>query len=128
MTLEIKNDTNDTPDVMPAVQATPAAAEAINGLLEQQQLPNHYLRMFIAGSSCSGLQYGMAFEENQREDDTVIESSGVRLIIDSQSLQYLNGSVVDYVETPDGGGFSITNPNSVSSCGTDSGGGCSSCG
>jgi len=96
------------------------------------------LRVFVSGGGCSGMQYGMAFEETPKEFDKVVAVDGVSLIIDSTSLMYLQGATIDYVDSLMGGGFRIDNPNAVSSCGcgssfrtTNSGGessgGCGSC-
>jgi iron-sulfur cluster assembly accessory protein len=96
---------------------TPAATSIIKNLLQQRNIPNHALRVFVTGGGCSGMQYGMAFQENADEGDTVVMSDDVRLLVDSSSLVYLNGVVIDYVDTLIGGGFRIDNPNAVSSCG-----------
>lgn len=97
---------------------TPSAVEVIKNLLEQREIPNHALRVFVSGGGCSGMQYGMAFQEEAEEHDTVVHAdSGVRLLIDPTSIMYLQGATVDYVDTLIGGGFRIDNPNAVSSCG-----------
>lgn len=118
---------------------TPAAVSKIRELIEQRNIPDHALRVFVAGGGCSGLSYGMAFESNIQEFDTLVENEGVKLVIDATSMMYLKGAVIDYVDSLMGGGFRIENPNAVSSCGCgssfrtkDSGeahaGGCSTCG
>jgi iron-sulfur cluster assembly protein len=86
-------------------------------LLLQRNIPNHALRVFVSGGGCSGLQYGMAFEESPRDFDNVVEVEGIRLIVDPTSLMYLQGAVIDFVDSLMGGGFRIDNPNAVSSCG-----------
>ena len=96
---------------------TPAAADTIKTLLQQREIPNHVLRLFVTGGGCSGMQYGMAFEEKPQDYDEVVEQDGVRLIIDPTSLHYLQGATVDFVDSLMGGGFRIDNPNAVSSCG-----------
>lgn len=117
---------------------TPAASQMIKNLLEQRNITDHALRVFVSGGGCSGLQYGMAFEPAPREFDAVVESDGVRLVVDPTSLLYLRGAVIDYIDSLMGGGFRIDNPNAVSTCGcghsfkTGSGGeadaaGCGSC-
>lgn len=118
---------------------TPAAAEAVRGLLEKRNLEGYALRVFISGGGCSGFQYGMALEANIRENDLVAEFNGVKVVVDEVSIEYLRGASVDYVEDVMGSGFKIENPNAISSCGCGSsfrakdggasgGGGCSSCG
>ncbi len=96
---------------------TPAATNMIRSLLEQRQIPNHALRVFVTGGGCSGMQYGMAFEEKPSDFDRVVEVDGVRLIIDPTSMMYLEGANIDFVDSLMGGGFRIDNPNAVSSCG-----------
>jgi iron-sulfur cluster assembly accessory protein len=123
----------------PTLTVTPAAVGIIRNLLEQRSIPNHVLRVFVSGGGCSGMQYGMAFEESPRDFDKTVEVDGVRLVIDPTSLMYLQGATIDFVDSLMGGGFRIDNPNAVSSCGcghsfrtaSDSGeesaGGCGSC-
>jgi iron-sulfur cluster assembly accessory protein len=108
-----------------SITLTPAAAAKLGELMEQKGVRDtHALRVFIRGSGCSGFQYGMTFDGAPRPVDAVFEQHGLRVVMDPQSLQYMAGSVVDYVDDPDEGGFHIENPNSVSSC---SPGGCGSC-
>ncbi|MFQ5855828.1 MAG: iron-sulfur cluster insertion protein ErpA [Anaerolineae bacterium] len=97
---------------------TSAAAGTIRRLLEEKNIPNHGLRVFVSGGGCSGMQYGMAFEEAAQDGDLVVEDQGVKLIIDPVSIFYLEGSSIDYIEDDlMGGGFKIDNPNAVASCG-----------
>lgn len=96
---------------------TPSAVSIIKSLLEQRDIPNHALRVFVTGGGCSGMQYGMAFQEEAEVGDTVVSADGVRLLIDGTSIMYLHGAVIDYVDSLIGGGFRIDNPNAVSSCG-----------
>lgn len=96
---------------------TPTAVQTIQNLLEQRQLPEYYLRVFVAGGGCSGLQYGMSFEAQPEENDTVVEVNDVRLVVDPTSLDYLHGSTIDFVDSLMGGGFRIDNPNSAGGCG-----------
>ncbi len=96
---------------------TPAAVSIISNLLEQRNVPNHALRVFVSGGGCSGMQYGMAFQESPEAGDTVVNSDGIRLLVDPTSLSYLRGARIDYVDSLIGGGFQIDNPNAVSSCG-----------
>jgi len=125
----------------PVLTVTPAAVAKIKELLVARNIPNHALRVFVSGGGCSGLQYGMAFEGNPQEYDTLVEIDGVRLVIDPTSLMYVGGATIDYVDSLMGGGFRIDNPNAVSTCGcgasfrtkgensaASSSGGCGSCG
>ena len=96
---------------------TPAATAIIKDLLAQREIPNHALRVFVSGGGCSGMQYGMAFQEEPESGDTVVSSDGIRLLVDPTSIMYLRGATIDYVDSLMGGGFRIDNPNAVSSCG-----------
>jgi iron-sulfur cluster assembly accessory protein len=98
------------------ITMTPTAAVKVNELLQQENDPGLGLRIFVAGGGCSGLQYGMTLDEEQ-EGDTVINMSGIKVFVDEMSISYINGSEVDYVDSLMGAGFTVNNPNAVSSCG-----------
>ncbi len=104
-------------EVAQVLTVTPAAVNVIQSLLEQRSIPGYALRVFVSGGGCSGLQYGMAFEEAPRDFDAVVDVDGVRLVVDPTSLMYLEGATIDYVDSLMGGGFRIENPNAVSTCG-----------
>lgn len=109
------------------ITMTPAAIEKVRALLVERNLPGHALRVFVSGSGCSGLQYGMGLESNPRQDDQRFTFDGLDLVIDPVSLGYMAGASVDYVEGPMGSGFRIDNPNAISGCGcgqTSSSSGC----
>ena len=74
------------------------------------------LRVFIQGGGCSGFQYGFTFDDAQ-VDDMVVESGGIKVLVDPMSAQYLSGATVDFVEDLRGSGFVVENPNAVSTCG-----------
>jgi len=99
------------------VTLTSAAALAVQELIEKRNLPEMALRVFVSGGGCSGFQYGMALEDKIRESDLVYELSGVKMVVDEISINYLRGATVDYVDTLMGTGFKIENPNAVASCG-----------
>ena len=140
MTDLIQDETNTEIAVdTPVLTVTPGAVTKIRELLVQRNIPNHALRVFVSGGGCSGLQYGMAFEGNPQEFDTMVEVDGVKLVVDPTSIMYVGGATIDYVDSLMGGGFRIDNPNAVSSCGcgnsfrtkgetSASAGGCSTCG
>jgi iron-sulfur cluster assembly accessory protein len=95
---------------------TTTAAEKVRELLKQENDPALGLRIFVAGGGCSGLQYGMTLDEEQ-EGDTVINQGDYKVFVDDMSLGYITGSEVDYVDSLMGAGFTVNNPNAVSSCG-----------
>lgn len=103
---------------MGIVTVTDTAAERIKGLLDREgKLASHALRMKVVGGGCSGLQYELAFDDSQREDDQVLEVDGVRVVVDSKSALYLAGTTLDYVDTLQESGFKIENPNASTTCG-----------
>ena len=77
------------------------------------------LRVGVRGGGCSGFQYQLAFDE-QRDGDVVFEDHGLKLLVDGQSLPYVDGSTIDYTESLQGAGFQVTNPNVVAACGCGS--------
>ncbi len=76
-----------------------------------------YLRLYATGGGCCGTKYGMAMDESVRKDDKLIKHEGVTIVVDSSSIEYLDGSNVEYVESAAGNGFMITNPKDFSLCG-----------
>jgi iron-sulfur cluster assembly protein len=102
---------------------TESAAQAVDELLSERQLEGYGLRVFLSGGGCGGYQYGMSLENNPMENDTVTVQSGIKLIIDDVSLQYMQGATIDYITNEMGTGFKIDNPNQLpaSSCGCGSG-------
>lgn len=123
------------------VTLTQAAANAVQDLLAKRELEGYALRVFIRGGGCSGFQYGMALDNNFREEDLVVESHGVKVLVDEVSIEYMRGATIDFVDDLMGSGFKVENPNAVASCGCGSsfrtkdgqepeaeGGGCSGCG
>ena len=85
--------------------------------MKQEDNDKLNLRIYIYGGGCSGFQYGFEFDEAVNEDDLVIEKSGVKLLVDHMSLQYLEGSVVDFQDDLLGSRFTVNNPNAKGTCG-----------
>ncbi len=100
-----------------AVQLTDAAVHRVRSLITERDLEAHALRIFVTGGGCSGLQYGMTLERDVRDSDVRFNFDGIEVLIDPNSMLYLNGATVDYVDDIMGGGFHIDNPNAVASCG-----------
>ncbi|SIO04256.1 MULTISPECIES: iron-sulfur cluster insertion protein ErpA [Salinivibrio] len=94
-----------------------AAATKVKTLIQEEENPNLKLRVYITGGGCSGFQYGFTFDESVNEGDMEIEKSGVMLVVDPMSLQYLMGGKVDYTEGLEGSRFFIDNPNATTTCG-----------
>jgi iron-sulfur cluster assembly accessory protein len=129
--------------VMPMVTVSETASSRLLAMMREKELDGYALRVFVAGGGCSGLQYGMTFDDETREGDAEFNAGGLRVIVDPISAGYLMGSSIDFVDSLMGGGFKIDNPNAVSSCGcghsfrtasggdedaAPSGGGCGTCG
>ena len=96
-------------------------AEKVHEFLDSQQADVSLagLRVGVRGGGCSGFQYQLAFDE-QKDGDAIFEHSGLRLLVDNQSLPYVDGSTIDYVESLQGAGFQVNNPNVVAACGCGS--------
>jgi iron-sulfur cluster assembly protein len=103
---------------MPLIDVTDSAATRIHELLDREgKLTSHGLRMKVIGGGCSGLRYELAFDDQIGDDDTQIEASGVRVIVDEKSALYLVGTTLDFVDTLQESGFKMENPNASSTCG-----------
>jgi iron-sulfur cluster assembly accessory protein len=98
------------------ITLTDLAATQLLRLLEEKDLHNHGLRVFVHGGGCAGLQYGLAYEDEGKQGDMELEVKGVRLFVDPFSAQYLDGARIDYQDTLMGTGFRVDNPNAVASC------------
>ena len=99
------------------VSLTQSAADHIRAMQsEQSENAGKALRIYVEGGGCSGLQYGMVFDE-RRDGDLASESFGVPVLVDAASVEYVRGSVIDYSDALTGGGFKIQNPKARSSCG-----------
>lgn len=112
-----------------AINLTPAAVSAVKDMLAERKLEGYALRVFVSGSGCSGLNYGMALENNIREQDLSYDFGEIKVVVDEVSIGYLRGATVDYIENEAGSGFAIDNPNHTTSCGCGSDSSdCSGCG
>src|SRR6185369_15400097 len=101
----------------PVVSLTSSAAEHVRSMLAgNPDNAGKHLRIYVEGGGCSGLQYGMVFDE-KRDEDVLSEFFGVTVLVDGVSADHLRGAVIDYVDALTGGGFKITNPNAKSNCG-----------
>jgi iron-sulfur cluster insertion protein len=111
----------NAPTEMPSpLLFTDSAANKVKELILEEGNPELKLRVFVTGGGCSGFQYGFTFDEVTNEDDTILEKSGVTLLIDPMSFQYLVGAEIDYSEGLQGSQFVIKNPNATSTCGCGS--------
>jgi iron-sulfur cluster assembly protein len=103
------------------VQFTDKGAEKVREFLESQgaDISSAGLRVGVRGGGCSGFQYNLAFDD-QQDGDAVFEDQGLRILVDAQSLPYVDGSSIDYVDSLQGAGFQVNNPNVVAACGCGS--------
>jgi iron-sulfur cluster assembly accessory protein len=105
-----------TADSPPAIHLTETAAEEVRALLLKPENAGKNLRLYVEQGGCSGMQYAMTFDE-ARSGDTKVESSGIPVVVDSFSLEFLRGANVDFSTDLTRGGFKISNPNARESCG-----------
>lgn len=124
------------------IEITDIAAEQILNAFTDNEVIDPFIVFYVAGGGCSGLQYGLAISDGEPEiDDVIVYSKEIKIAIDPKSAKYVDGSIIDYI-TENGlvGGFKITNPTAVKSCGCgksfspddsidslNNGSGCSSC-
>ena len=101
------------------ITVSPTAIEKAKGLMEERQLEDAALRVFVVSGGCSGFQYGMAFDKERRTSDTVLERDGLTLLVDPESAPFLDGAEIEYVDELMRAGFVIHNPNATrtSACG-----------
>ena len=132
------------PGFAPTVSVSDAAATRLNTMMKEKELAGYALRVFVSCGGCSGMQYGMTFDDETRDGDNEFHTGNLRIVVDPISANYLMGASIDFVDSLMGGGFKIDNPQAVSSCGCGhsfrtasnaaddeapaSGGGCGSCG
>jgi iron-sulfur cluster assembly accessory protein len=102
------------------VNFTPTAISKVKQIMGQQNPVPTGLRVGVVGGGCSGFSYSMQFENSAGMMDKVFDFDGLKVYVDATSLMYLNGAVVDYVETLEGAGFKFENPNEKSTCGCGS--------
>jgi len=98
------------------VKVTEAASRKLASLLEEKGKPNGALRLAVIGGGCSGLQYTMDLVDGPAERDILVPTSNVRLVVDPKSALFVSGSVLDYSEDLQKGGFKVTNPNALAHC------------
>jgi iron-sulfur cluster assembly protein len=112
-----------------AISVSEKAAGQLSSVLAEQGKPGAMLRVWVAGLGCSGFRYGMGIDEKEPEEgDQIFESNGIRMVIDPQSLAYMDGSTVNWVDEAENNGFAIDNPNPPPEggcgCGGEEEGGC----
>lgn len=114
--LQVKMQPLPTSNRPAVISLTVAAVEQVRSLQAQPEHAGKPLRVYVEKGGCSGMQYGLVFDE-QRAGDTLIEQDGVTAVVDAFSADYVRGAVVDFSDALTGGGFKLTNPRARESCG-----------
>jgi iron-sulfur cluster assembly accessory protein len=98
------------------VKVTASAAKKVSSLLTKQGRPQGVLRVAVMGGGCSGLQYKMDLQDAPANRDILVESGGIRVVVDPKSALYVTGSELDYIDALQDGGFKVKNPNAATTC------------
>lgn len=98
------------------VKVTANAARKVSTLLQRQNRPQGVLRVAVIGGGCSGLQYKMDLQDGPANRDILVESAGIKVVVDPKSALYVTGSELDYIDALTDGGFKVKNPNAATSC------------
>lgn len=99
------------------IQVTDAAVHKVKELLAAENRTGYGLRVAVQGGGCSGFQYGLTFENAEGPNDHVVDFGGLKVYVDSMSGMYLEGARIDYIDSLEGSGFKIDNPNATGTCG-----------
>jgi iron-sulfur cluster assembly protein len=98
------------------IKVTSSAAKKVSSLLARQGRAQGVLRVAVVGGGCSGLQYKMDLQDGPANRDILVETSGIKVVVDPKSALYVTGSELDYVDALQDGGFKVKNPNAATSC------------
>ena len=104
----------------PALSLSDLAVEKVKETMAKEGMAEGGLRVSVVGGGCSGFQYSLGVDAAPREDDIIVEQRGVKLFVDPTSLQYVHGTMLDYVNGLHGAGFRFVNPNATRTCGCGS--------
>src|SRR3954464_8526142 len=98
------------------IKVSESAAKKVGSLLQRQGRPGGVLRVAVVGGGCSGFQYKMALQDQPANRDILVESGGIKVVVDPKSALYVTGSELDYIDALQDGGFKVKNPNAATSC------------
>ena len=115
-----QTETDFTPTDETPILLTPSAVDAVQKALKEEGEEGDFLRISVVGGGCSGYQYGLDFDKEERMGDLALDYNGVKVVVDPMSAGYLRGTVVDYVTGLNGTGFQFKNPNAKRTCGCGS--------
>ncbi len=97
------------------ISLTPAASQAVQNILTERKLDGYALRVYVAGGGCCSVNFGMALDNNFRDNDQTFEAGGIKLVVDDVSIDYLRGATIDFVNDPQlGQGFAVNSPSAKS--------------
>ena len=100
---------------IPTITLSAAASDAVKNILSERNLEGYGLRVYVAGGGCSGVNFGMALDNNIRDIDTTFDADGVMVVVDEASIDYLRGATIDFVNDPvRGAGFAVDSPSAKS--------------
>ncbi|MDQ0090706.1 iron-sulfur cluster assembly protein [Paenibacillus anaericanus] len=99
------------------INISDSAMNRIKDMLDQEETPNMFLRLGVNPGGCSGFSYGMGLDDEESEEDVHLDVNGLKVVVDKESVRFLNGLEIDFQESGMSGGFTINNPNAVASCG-----------
>jgi len=102
------------------LQVTDRAVDKVKELMTRENKNGYGLRVAVQGGGCSGFQYGLTYEKDQKDNDQILEFNGLKVYVDAMSLMYLEQVRIDYVDSLAGSGFKIENPQATGSCGCGS--------
>ena len=108
------------PETREGISITPAAEAKVRELIEAEGKPRLGLRVSVTAGGCSGYSYGLYFDESTDPNEKVIEADGFKIFVDANSYGMLSGSVINFVDTLEGSGFKVENPNATGTCGCGS--------
>lgn len=104
--------------VQTEITITEKASKEIKRIMQENKISSDFgLRVGVKGGGCSGLTYSLGFDSASREGDSIVETDGVKLIVDGKSLFYLSGTELDFSDGLNGKGFVFNNPNATKTCG-----------
>ncbi|NNE42914.1 MAG: iron-sulfur cluster insertion protein ErpA [Gemmatimonadetes bacterium] len=102
------------------LDVTSVASDKMNEIITQEEMAGKGVRIYVEGGGCAGFQYGFAFDEPRETDFRLGMPQGFDVLVDTFSMNYLRGATVDFVDTIEGSGFKISNPNATGTCGCGS--------
>lgn len=116
MDTSAQNKTQSTPE-KPIVTLTPAAIQKVRSMMDKEGKPNYGLRVGVVTGGCAGLSYEMRLQKEAYANDVTVEQDGIKFFVNDESVAFLKGIEIDYIDTLKESGFKYKNPNAKSSCG-----------